>query len=394
MMATFRKVTWLSAATLLLAGMAMAQTGSIEGDVVGEDGKNVPKGDCKKGIGACVKIERTDIKGHYQTGTDKKGHYFHAGLPLGTYNVTLEMDGKVRDSVKGVRTRLGDPVPVNFDLAAMKAKAAAMQQAAETGTITKEQARDMSPEQRAAIEKAMKERSAAMQKNKALNDAFNTGMEALKQKQYDAARDAFVKASEMDPKQNVIWAQLAEAYMGIAGTKAGPEREESMNKGLEAYGKALELKPDDAAYHNNFALALVKAKKIKEAQDELTKAAQLDPANAGRYYYNLGAILTNTGQTDAAGEAFKKATEIDPNYADAFFQYGMYLVGKATTTADGKVTPPAGTAEAFKKYIELRPDGANAQVAKDMISSLSGTVSTEYSNPAAKPASKKATKKK
>ena len=31
------------------------------------------------------------------------------------------------------------------------------------------------------------------------------------------------------------------------------------------------------------------------AQAELTKAAQLDPPNAGKYFYNLGAVLVNTG---------------------------------------------------------------------------------------------------
>lgn len=389
----FRKLTWLSAATMLLAGLAMAQTGAIEGDVKGEDGNPMPKGDCKKSTGACVKLERTDIKGNYQTATDKKGHFFHAGLPLGTYNITLEVDGKMRDSVKGVRTKLGDPVPVNFDLAAMKQKAVAMQQAAETGTLTKEQSREMSPEQKAAMDKALKERQQAMAKNKALNDAFNGGMEALKNKQYDAAAEAFAKASEMDPKQHVIWAQLAESYMGQSMTKTGPDQAAIQAKSIEAYTKAIELKPDDAAYHNNFGLALVKVKKFPEAQAELEKAAQIDPPNAGRYFYNLGAVLVNTGQTEPAGIAFKRAIDADPNYADAQYQYGIYLLSKATTTADGKVTPVPGTREAFQKYVDLKPDGPFAESAKGMLTSLESTVSTEYKNPSA-PAPKKGAKKK
>jgi tetratricopeptide (TPR) repeat protein len=392
MKAAFCKLTLLVFGSLVLAAMAMAQTGAIEGDVKGEDGKPVPKGDCKKGMGACVKIERTDIKGNYQTATDKKGHFFHAGLPLGTYNVTLEMEGKVRDKVSGVRTRLGDPTVVNFDLFAMKQKAEAMQKAAESGQLTNEQTRELSAEQRAQLDKTMKERQAAMAKNKALNDAFNAGMEALKVKQWDVAVQSFEKAGEMDPKQNVIWAQLAESYMGLATTKTGADLEAATNKGLEAYAKAIELKPDDAAYHNNFALALAKAKKFPEAQAELNKAAQLDPPNAGRYFYNLGAVLVNTGQNEPAGEAFKKAIEADPNYADAQYQYGIYLLSKAQTTADGKVVPPPGTKEAFQKYIDLKPDGPFAESAKGMISTLDATISTEYKNPSA-PA-KKQTKKK
>ena len=42
----------------------------------------------------------------------------------------------------------------------------------------------MTPEQKAALEKATKERQAAMAKNKELNDAFNAGMEAMKTKEY------------------------------------------------------------------------------------------------------------------------------------------------------------------------------------------------------------------
>jgi tetratricopeptide (TPR) repeat protein len=377
----FRNVALTAASILLFSLSGFAQTSSLEGDVKGGDGSPIK--------GALVKIERKDIKGNYKVKTDKKGHYFHAGLPLGTYKIVLEVDGKDVDSVDNVRTRLGDPTEVSFDLKRVQQQQQAAMQAAETGQLTKEQERSMSAEQKAAIEKAMKEREKAMEKNKALNDSFNQGMDALKTKQYDAAVTAFTKASELDPKQNVVWAQLAESYMGQAATKTGAEHDQIAQKGLDAYAKAIELKPDDAAYHNNFALALAKAKKFPEAQAELTKAAQLDPPNAGRYYYNLGAVLVNTGQTDPAGEAFKKAIEADPNYADAQYQYGVYLVSKAQVDAStGKVTPPAGTREAFEKYLQLKPDGPFAESAKGMLSTLTGGVNTSYQNPTTPPTKK------
>ncbi|MBI3207884.1 MAG: tetratricopeptide repeat protein [Candidatus Solibacter usitatus] len=394
MKSAYRKLVWFPAALLLLAGALSAQTGAVEGDIKGEDGNLVAKGDCKKGQGACVKLERTDIKGNYMTAADKKGHYFHAGLPLGNYNLTLEIDGKPVDNVKGVRTRLGDPTPVHFDLSIKARKAQAMKKAAETGTITKEQSREMTPEQKAAMEKAMKDRAAAMQKNKALNDAFNAGMDAMKGQQWEQAVEAFNKAAEMDSKQHVIYAQLAESHMGVAAKKTGDEQMGAWTKGLEAYAKAIELKPDDAAYHNNYALALVKAKKLKEAQEELGKAADLDKPNAGRYFYNLGAVLVNTGQTEAACEAFKKGIEADPKYADAHYQLGNCLFARATTTNDGKVIPQPGTRESFEEYLKLKPDGPFAQNAKDMIGVLEATVATEFKNPNAPGQKKSAPKKK
>lgn len=381
MLQAARNTLFAALLAVSVAGVSRAQTGAIEGDVKADDGAPLR--------GALVKIDRTDIKGSYKVKTDKKGHYFHAGLPMGTYRVTLEVDGKDRDTLNAVRVRLGDPTPVHFDLQAMRRKQESLAKAAESGTLTQEQAREMTPEQRAAMEKQMKERSQAMAKNKALNDAFNTGMEALKGQQWDAAIEAFSKAAEMDAKQHVIWAQLADAYSGSSRNKSGADLDAVLVKALDAFSKAIELKPDDAAYHNNYAIALARGKKITEAQAELTKAAQIDPPNAGRYYFNLGAVLVNTNQTDAAGEAFKKAIDADPNYSDAWYQYGIFLTSKASTTADGKINFPPGTKEAFEKYLQLKPDGPYADGAKGMLATMTSSIETQYTNPATQKKKKK-----
>lgn len=388
--AIVRRVLGMAGLAALTMGVALAQTGAIAGKVIGEDGQPMK--------GAWIVITRTDIKGDYMVESNKKGEYFHAGLPLGTYNVQCNVGGKktkgkieggqVVDQMNGVRTRLGDPVEVNFSLVERAAKQKAMQKAAETGQLTAEMSREMSKEDRERLEKQMKERAAAMAKNKELNDAFNAGMTALSAKNWDEAVTQFAKASEMDPKQHVIWANLAESYIGQAGAKPA-EAQPLTEKGLEAWAKAIELKPDAPEYHNNYALALAKAKKYTEAEAELTKAAQLDPPKAGTYFYNLGAVLTNIGQLEPAGSAFKKAIEADPSHADAQYQYGIYLMSKATTTADGKVIPPEGTLQAFQKYIELKPTGPFADSAKGMIQMMDSTLSTSYQNPDAKKSPKK-----
>lgn len=363
---------------LSLAGMLMcafgvlAQTAVMEGNVKGEDAKPVQ--------GAMIKITRTDIKGNYQVKTDKKGHFLYAGLPLGTYDVSVEIGGAAKDSVKGVRLH-SDMPPIDFDLA-KSAAGGPGEQGGQTQPAAQDATRGMSAQQKAELEKQLKEREEAMKKNKELNDAFNAGMTAAQAKQWDQAIASFNKASELDTKQHVVWAQLAEAEMNFAATKSGAEADAETAKGLDAYQKAIELKPDDAGYHNNFALSLAKAKKFPEAQAELTKAATLDPPNAGRYYYNLGALLVNSGQNEPAGDAFKKAIDIDPNYADAQYQYGVFLLSKATVAADGKVTPVGGTAEAFQKYLQLKPDGPFADSAKQMLATLGTTLDTSYKNPA------------
>ncbi len=382
-----RNVALSAVGMAFLALTSFAQITTIEGDVKGADGQPVQKAE--------IKIVRTDIKGNYPTKTNKKGHYLYMGLPMGTYTVECYIDGKKVDSVGGVRTTPGDPIPVNFDLknsqAVQQQKQAEMQKAVESGQMTKEMERSLTPEQKAAMEKQIKDQSEKMKKNRELNDSFNTGMDALKTKQYDVAVTSFTKASELDPTQQAVWANLGEAYVQLAGTKTGPEHDDAMTKSIQSYQKAIELKPDDPASHNNYALALAKAKKFDDAQAELKKAAELDPPNGGKYYYNLGALLVNAGQNDPASEAFKKAIELTPTYADAYYQYGVTLVGKAGIGANGQVSPVAGTAEAFQKYLELQPNGQYAQSAKDMLATLGTSVQTTFQDPNAKT---KKTKKK
>ncbi|HLJ48331.1 MAG TPA: tetratricopeptide repeat protein [Bryobacteraceae bacterium] len=377
MFAKSRIFSFSAISFVMFAGAAFAQITAIEGDVKGPDGQPLK--------GAAILIERLDMKGTYKGAkSDKKGHYIYNGLPIGKYKVSLVVDGKTMDTVDNVSTRLGDPVPIDLDARKGAAQQQAAQQAASTGTVSKDVERGMTKEQKEAYEKKAKENAAAMAKNKALNDAFNAGKEAQAAKNFQGAVDAFQKAAELDPNQHVVWGQLAESYISLAGTKTGAESDDALNKGLDAYQKALALKPDDAGYHNNYALALVKAKKIPEAQAELAKAAELDPPGAGKYYYNLGAVLVNSGQNDAAGEAFKKAIELDPTYADAQYQYGVTLLAKATVDKEGKVVPPPGTVEALQKYLELKPDGPYAESAKGMLQTLTGSVTTTYSNPTRK----------
>jgi tetratricopeptide (TPR) repeat protein len=386
MLATQRRFAIAVPLTLLLSVACWGQTTAFEGDVKGEDGKPLAK--------TTVHLDRTDIKGNYKVNTDKKGHYYYGGLPIGKYKIWVEVDGKERDTVDNVPSKLGDAQVISFDLSksakTTAAKQAEMQKAVETGELTKEQTRDMTPEQKAALEKKIKDAQATMAKNKALNDAFNAGKTALDAKQYDAAIESLEKAKAMAPDQNVIWGNLADAYGGAAKTKTGADQQAMLEKGIESYKKAIELKPDDAAYHNNYALLLAQSKKSDEALVELTKAAQLDPPKAGQYYFNGGAVLVNLGQNEGAAGMFKKAIEADPEYAEAHYQYGLSLYAKAVTAADGKIMPPDGTKEEFQKYLELKPDGPNAETAKAMLASMGATIDTDYSKPGAK---KKTTKK-
>ncbi len=78
---------------------------------------------------------------------------------------------------------------------------------------------------------------------------------------------------------------------------------------------------------------------MPEATEALTKAAQLDPATAPKAYFNMGANLVNHGKSDEAVDFFKKATDADPNYAEAWYEMGSLLMAK------GSVDPKDWSAE-------------------------------------------------
>jgi tetratricopeptide (TPR) repeat protein len=377
------------AGLLVFAASALAQVTTMEGTVTGTDGKPVQ--------GAEIRIHRTDIKWDAKgLKTDKHGHYIHTGVPGGgTYEVSVFVNGQEAAKNSGIKSQMGDHPPLDFDLrknAVATDTKALMQQAMQSGEISDDLSHQLSPEQLAALKKSMEENKGKIQKNNALNASFNEGMAALKSapgqatpdakaQAYQTAVTALEKAGQLDPTQSAVWSNLGDAYLGLASTKTGPDFDAATAKGIEAYDKAIQLKPSDPATHNNYGLALAKAKKYPEAEAELRKAAELDPPTAFQRYYNLGALLSNIGQSEPASKAFKAAIDSapdNPKNAEAYYQYALSLAAQATTDKAGKFVFPEGTIESFQKYLVLTPTGPNAQACKDMIAQLGGSVQTDF----------------
>lgn len=390
MFARFQRPLLLGGLVFLAACSAWAQTTTLEGDIKDENGQPM------KDKGAVIVLDRTDIKGHYQVKSGKKGHWLYTGLPFGKYDVTLQIDGKVIDKVAGVQSKYGESTPVDFDLQKTKQTQAATAQASQTGQLSQEQAKGMTKEQKEAFEAQAKKNSEAMKKNKALNDAFNAGQDALKaaaaepdktQKaaKYQTAIDNFNKAGELDANQVAVWNSLGEAYSGLGDTQTGDDRTKSYDQAIAAYNKGLALKPNDAAVYNQMGNIYGKEKKVPEATDALTKAAQLDPAMAPKAYFNMGANLVNGGQPEKAAEFFKKATDADPNYAEAWYQYGslQMMAGKVDPKTGQQAYPPE-TATALKKYLDLQPNGSHAAEATAMLQAMGETVQTKIAVPSGK----------
>ena len=353
-----KSLEWAVVLVVLAASLPLYGQVSMVGGLTGKctDEKGNPL------AGYTLLIERQDMKGTYKVKTDRKGRYTYIGLPVGSYKLTLQdPSGKLVFSLaQQVKyNERGDPAEQDFDLAKEKASAAKEQ----------EEILKANPELLKKREEELKE----VKEYTSLKQIFDRGILLSNAKQYAEAAAMFEKALPLAKDKNAaaVLARLADCY-----SKAG-----QFEKALEYYPKAMAAAPTNADLHNGLGDVYARMGKVAEAQQEFQKAAELNPAGAGQYYFNLGAVMYNIGKMDEAAAAFKKATEVDPNHADAYYWQGLALMGKASMTPDGKVTAPPGTAEALQNYLKLQPNGKNVAEAQAMLQAIQGTIDTQYKAP-------------
>jgi tetratricopeptide (TPR) repeat protein len=334
---------------------ALAQTGGLTGKCIGEDGKPL--------VGYTIQVDRQEMKWSQHTKTNKKGEYVYIGLSPATYKVTLLDPGGHRVFDITQHVGIGDPTQVDFDMAKEKANTTKQQMA--------------NPETAKKLEEAQKEQK----QYTGLKATFDQATLLYNQQHYAEAAAMFEQALPLAKDKNVpiVLSQLAQAYGKAAGQEQNRDaRLQDQQKAVETYQKALQLSPNDAGLHNNLGSVYAEMGKVDDAKAEFQKAADLNPTQAGSYYYNLGVVMVNQGKMDDASVALKKAMDLDPNNANAFYWYGMALLGKAETKPDGSVVPVPGTVEAFQNYLKLQPNGQWAQAAQASIEQLKATVPTEY----------------
>ncbi|HTT18161.1 MAG TPA: tetratricopeptide repeat protein [Candidatus Sulfotelmatobacter sp.] len=365
-------------AAALCAPVAFAQaSGTVKGTCRDAQGNPV--------VDAIVVWMNQDNGQKYTLKTNKKGEYFSLGLSPGKYVVTLYKNAddmkanKPIDFVKGFPVQLDENV-LDFDQKKQ-------QEAAAKGEGLTE-----------AQQKERQEQLAKQQKEvttvKTLQGKLDAANQAIAAKDYDTAIAALTEANQVDATRDVLWYRLGDAYRMSAAQQADKaEKIKRYESAVDAYNKAIQLKQDNlqngkekdaakanqqlAGFYINLADAYAKSGKIDDAVKSYDAAAKADPTQAGAAYFNIGAVYTNAGRVDDANAAFDRCIAADPTRAEAYYQKGVNLLGKATLQGDKTIAPP-GTAEALQKYLEMAPNGPNAQSAKDLLASIGTSVETSY----------------
>ena len=320
----------------LFMAHAHAQIGTVWGIVTDEEGNPIED--------VLIRIEGMSTARQYQVETNSKGEYQHSGIQRqGTYRVIAEKEGYQSAYIENLRAgadRYAATGEVLFTLKKGQSGRLAFE-------MTDQEIEDL------AVDAEESNRLAAAAAEVRLN--LGQGLELFNQGEYQQALEIFNLAVALDEKQPTLWANIGNTYSKLnQGEQA-----------LEAYERAIALAPEDPTLYQNMGGIYGTMGNTAMAQELYEKAVSLsaygDPKDAAVNYYNMGVTFINAGQTAEAVEALTKALEADPSYSEAHYQLGISLLGNNELE---------GSLEHLKAYLELSPDGPNAEVAKTLIEQL------------------------
>jgi tetratricopeptide (TPR) repeat protein len=312
---------------LLMAGVAtpaLAQA-SIKGRVLNQQKRGVPDADV---VATCLTVASVKPAGGI---TDNEGRFQITGLQFGKWNVVISKGNLIFKNkeplnlIPGVVTDLGDMVLMPL-----------------AGGAT------------------------APVANKAESDAHNKKVADIQAKFKSANEDiAAGKFDDAIPKLEAVAngvekcapcsAKLGDVYL----------KKQDLTNAEKYYLQAIEF--DAATVDAYTALAMIynTQRKFDEALKMSAKASESNKAKGGAEdpaaVFNEGIVLWNARKMPEAEAAFKKATELDPKNAAAFYQLGM------TQVSQGK-NPEA--VKSLEAYLKLEPTGKDADTAKAILASI------------------------
>lgn len=144
-------------------------------------------------------------------------------------------------------------------------------------------------------------------------------------------------------------------------------QENKIDEAVEAFRKAVELKPDLAEAHINLGLLFFRQGKADEAEKALLKALELKPEEPktkealANIYFEKAKGLLQQDKVDEALETLKLSYGYNPNDP-----YTNYLLGYAYTQKGLKEE----AIKSFEAFLQLEPNAPQAAKVKEILENL------------------------
>lgn len=168
------------------------------------------------------------------------------------------------------------------------------------------------------------------------NDWFESGVQALKNRNYDEAVQLFERVQKADPTHKDVWKYLGGAYMATNQSQKAAEafqkqiaanpydesaysalgqayqQQQKYDDAIAQFKKQIEINPLDPGAHASLGLLYINLKRFSEAVPELEKAVSIQSNNA-LLLAGLGQAYLGDGQTQKGMASFDKAIAMAPS---------------------------------------------------------------------------------
>lgn len=142
----------------------------------------------------------------------------------------------------------------------------------------------------------------------------NLGLALYERGELCAARVAFERSIEINPRYGKSWSNLGLVYEDIG----------LLERAEQSFERARQLSPELSGSYNNLGRLYSRLGRNDEAVPLLENAVRLDPHNV-EAWVNLGRAYQRHDRLSSAEEAYRRAASLDASYAPAFNNLGLLL---------------------------------------------------------------------
>jgi hypothetical protein len=286
------------------------------------------------------------------------GDFAGDGIAPGTYSLIYKQSdtpqGKYIDRIENVQIVSGGDTRQDIDM-------------------TRKEFLDLlTPQQRKQVEE-FKSKNAATMNNNAVIRNLNADLAEARAdnhaKKFADAEALMQRDTSLKPDSELLWYELGQAQMGL---KKWSDASASMTRAIDLSTASRKPNPEFiGGAHEALGEIDARSNRPADAFREIEIALTVDPAKAGTYFSNLAVVFSSVGDVDAQVTAADKAITADPNNPLPYYLKGSALATRITVNSKtGALAAPPGCVEAYRKYLELAPNGPFAETAKAILRSL------------------------